>query len=460
MENVHFESLYPSDSRSKEIEKLLIFVKEGNSCQVVSLPGAGRSNLFGLLSYNRNIRTKHLGENQKWFHFVAVNLTEVRKKPLSDVTKFLFLSLVDSLRERKMDEEYQKTNEFFKEAVGLNDELVLFQGLKKTIDLLAIEKELTVVFLFDRFEEYIPMLIPEFFANLRVLRSRAKYRFSVVFSLNRPLEDIVEPLLFSDFSDFLAGHTIYLPLLDTPSLTFRLFYIEKITGKKLEKTTLDTILKLTAGHGKLTRVCAEAILNNETIKQSNNNLTEFLLSQNQVWDALGEIWTSLMPHEQSALAQDHESGLRPELRPREIMNQEKELSYLENVGLLKDEAITIPLFTEFIKQRFLSTMKQLNNETIAYDSQTKEIKKGTIVISDLLSSQEYRLLRFFIQSGNRVVEREEIITSVWPESKNAQGISDQAIDQLIFRLRHKIEDDPNTPTHLQTIKGRGFRFTP
>ena len=75
MELEHFESLYPDTTRFAEIEKILSFIKEGNSCQVVSAAGVGRSNLLGLLSYNRNVRIKHLGETQKNFHFVLLNFS-------------------------------------------------------------------------------------------------------------------------------------------------------------------------------------------------------------------------------------------------------------------------------------------------------------------------------------------------------------------------------------------------
>src|ERR1035437_9828262 len=141
MEPTHFESLYPEDTRFPEIVKILRFVKEGNSCQLIGVPGVGRSNLLGLLSYNRNVRLKHLGENQKWFHFVLLNFSEIRNKPLLEVTKFIFLGLLDSLKERQMNNEYEAINKIFKEDIKINDELVLFQGLKKTIDFLAIEKE-------------------------------------------------------------------------------------------------------------------------------------------------------------------------------------------------------------------------------------------------------------------------------------------------------------------------------
>ncbi|OGH14799.1 MAG: hypothetical protein A2687_00990 [Candidatus Levybacteria bacterium RIFCSPHIGHO2_01_FULL_38_26] len=65
-----------------------------------------------------------------------------------------------------------------------------------------------------------------------------------------------------------------------------------------------------------------------------------------------------------------------------------------------------------------------------------------------------------VQNPNKIIEREEIINIVWANTKSTAGVTDQALDQLIFRVRKKIEDDPNNPEHLQTVKGRGFRFLP
>ena len=124
----HFESLYPSDSRFPEIEKYSDILKMEIPASLLVFPGVGRSNLLGLLSYNTDVRIKHLSENQKWFHFVLLNFSEIRKKPLFEATKFIFLSLSDSLRERKMNEDYKKVNEILNESLKANDELVFISG--------------------------------------------------------------------------------------------------------------------------------------------------------------------------------------------------------------------------------------------------------------------------------------------------------------------------------------------
>ena len=177
MDSLHLESEYPAESRSKEIKEILRFVEEGNSCQIIAAPGIGRGNILGFLTYNRAIRQHHLGDAQDLYHFVLVNFSEVKNRPLIDIMKFLFLELVSSLHERNKEEEFIIADNIFKESLSYQDELVLFQGFKKVIDYLSLEKKLTIVLLFERFETYIPRVSEEFFTYMRSLRNRAKYKF-------------------------------------------------------------------------------------------------------------------------------------------------------------------------------------------------------------------------------------------------------------------------------------------
>lgn len=455
IEPTHFESLYPETARFEDIDKILSFIKNGNSCQIIGLPGIGRSNILGMLAYNKSVRLKHLGENNKWFHFVVVNFSEIQKRPLFDATKFIFLSLIDSLRERKMNEEYHAINDIFKESLSFNDELVLFQGLKRAVDFLAIEKQLTIVFLFDRFETYIPMLTSEFFTDLRSLRNRAKYRFSIVFSLERPLEEVLDGTLFADYYEFVAGHIIYLTLSDKVGIDFRISYLEKLTSKKIEKQTLDDLLKLTGGHGKLVKIGAETILATNDKKQllDKEKLKELLMAQKAVLGSLWETWNALLPEEQSLILNSQPFGFA-----QKKLSTLNSTPYLEKVGIVKNEKITIPLFEEFVKTHI--NPQQTKAAHLIFDSNTNNILKGEQVLSDKLTSAEFKLLRFFLQNPDKIIDREEIITAVWKDAKSTAGVTDQAVDQLIFRLRKKIEDDPNNAKHLETIKGRGFRFIP
>jgi DNA-binding winged helix-turn-helix (wHTH) protein len=446
-EVAHFESLYPAESRFNEIGKMLEFLKHGHSCQIVGLPGTGQSTFLKLLAYNKAVRIKHLQEEQERFHFVLTNFSEVRKRPLVDITKFMFLTLADSLRERNLQEEYEKTYSIFKESIILNDELVMFQGLKNAVDYLTLEKGMTIVYLMDRFEEYIPLLTDDFFSNLRVLRNRAKYKFSAVFSVDRPLEDSIEPVLMADFYDFLAGHTVYLPLKDHTGMEFRMKHLEEITGKTVTESLRKTLLNLTGGMGRLTKNSLQAILSAESVGEQ--DLSSFLLSQPSVQSALYEIWRALSPSEQDFL-----------LSNTTYPASDQDYPYLANIGLLKDGVITIPLLQEFLQQSLKTVEQQAGLKKISYNPETDTITQGKVTLSDKLTSAEFKLLRLLLEHPETVIDRETIINAVWKESVSTAGVTDQALDQLLFRVRKKIEDDPNNPHHIQTVKGRGIRFTP
>lgn len=450
MEPKYFESLYPVESWDNELEKIVGYIKEGNSSQLIGLPGAGRSNVLGVLAYNKEIRLRHFPKHHGIVHFVMVNFSEVRRRPYSDVLKFMFLSLATSLHERAMTEEYEKIDGLFKNALSYNDELVFSQQFKHAIEYLAVEKKLTVVMLMDKFDEYIPQVTDDFFIFLQSLEDKAKYRFSAIFSVSRPLEETLEPQILSEFSDSVVGHQIYLPLLDQPSVGFRISYLEKLVGKKLTEAEKKEIIRLTGGHMRLLMVGVEAYV---ATKDKVDGMADFLLSQKTMQIALKSMWQSLTPEEQSLVI------LVSETHPESIIDaghasMTSALKYLQLIGIIKNTSVTVPLLKKANEQGLFKG----TDAKLAYDEATNTIKKGEVTVSDALTKGEFRLLRYLLQHQGEIVERETIITIVWQEDKSSLGITDQAIDQLIFRLRRKIEEDPNHPVHLQTIKGRGIKY--
>jgi len=71
-----------------------------------------------------------------------------------------------------------------------------------------------------------------------------------------------------------------------------------------------------------------------------------------------------------------------------------------------------------------------------------------------LSAMEYRLLETLAASGGRTVSRDELLRRVW----GMQAGDTRTLDVHIFRLRRKIEKNPENPEILHTIRGRGYRL--
>ena len=73
-----------------------------------------------------------------------------------------------------------------------------------------------------------------------------------------------------------------------------------------------------------------------------------------------------------------------------------------------------------------------------------------------VSRKEYDLIIFLYKRAGRICSRDELISEVWPEVVDPGGVSDAAIDQLIHRLRLKIEPDPSQPRRIISRKGFGY----
>jgi DNA-binding response OmpR family regulator len=72
-----------------------------------------------------------------------------------------------------------------------------------------------------------------------------------------------------------------------------------------------------------------------------------------------------------------------------------------------------------------------------------------------LTLMEAKLLRYLIENDGRAVSRSEILERVWELQEDTDT---RAIDNFIVRLRKYLEDEPNEPKIVQTVRGIGYKF--
>jgi len=72
-----------------------------------------------------------------------------------------------------------------------------------------------------------------------------------------------------------------------------------------------------------------------------------------------------------------------------------------------------------------------------------------------LTILENRILLYFLQNLDRVISREELMEVVWGYTSN---VNTRTLDMHIVRLRKKIEENPDKPRYLVTIRGMGYKF--
>ena len=78
---------------------------------------------------------------------------------------------------------------------------------------------------------------------------------------------------------------------------------------------------------------------------------------------------------------------------------------------------------------------------------------------DKLTANEYRLYSYFQSHPDQVCTHDELMQAVWHEEKLIEGLRDDRLAQLVRRLRAKIEADPSNPHLIQTVPGRGYRYS-
>jgi two-component system, OmpR family, alkaline phosphatase synthesis response regulator PhoP len=77
--------------------------------------------------------------------------------------------------------------------------------------------------------------------------------------------------------------------------------------------------------------------------------------------------------------------------------------------------------------------------------------QGEITLTDL----EIRILRIFFEREGEVLQRSELLASVWHVSPETET---RTLDNFIARLRKYFEKNPAVPKHFLTVRGKGYRF--
>jgi pSer/pThr/pTyr-binding forkhead associated (FHA) protein len=91
------------------------------------------------------------------------------------------------------------------------------------------------------------------------------------------------------------------------------------------------------------------------------------------------------------------------------------------------------------------------------DTETRQVFIRGLELEPPLSLPQYRLLELLFINSVRVCTREEVVEAVWPDALG-EGVSEQAIDALVRRLRDRLAEIDPEGQYIATVRGHGFRF--
>ncbi len=127
-----------------------------------------------------------------------------------------------------------------------------------------------------------------------------------------------------------------------------------------------------------------------------------------------------------------------------------------------DDYLTKPFSTAELVARVRALLRRTTAEPrekplvfgdLTIDPSRRDAERGGVRI--VLTTLEFDLLHFLASRPGHVFTREALMARVWGSDRL---VGDRSIDNLVSRLRRKIEPDPDHPRHLQTVWGAGYRF--
>ncbi len=134
--------------------------------------------------------------------------------------------------------------------------------------------------------------------------------------------------------------------------------------------------------------------------------------------------------------------------------------------LLKDgDSVQISLVQHFT---FLSSDATMPLETgqlpverpnagLVLDTRSRRVWINEKEVIPPLSAQQFRLLQTLERHNGQVVSRQDLIDEVWGENE-AAGVSEQAFDALVRRLRERLGSVDKIHTYVVTVRGHGLRL--
>jgi Response regulators consisting of a CheY-like receiver domain and a winged-helix DNA-binding domain len=125
-----------------------------------------------------------------------------------------------------------------------------------------------------------------------------------------------------------------------------------------------------------------------------------------------------------------------------------------------DDYITKPFRPKELVSRINSVLRRSGaaKSVIEIGDLKVDSLKGTVHKGDteiFLSVLEYRLLLVFLNHQGQILSRNKLLEEIWDIA--GEFVNDNTLTVYVKRLREKIEDDPQNPTFIKTVRGLGYK---
>ena len=138
-----------------------------------------------------------------------------------------------------------------------------------------------------------------------------------------------------------------------------------------------------------------------------------------------------------------------------------EYSVVAGLDMGADDYIAKPFRPRELISRIRSVLRRCKKEQriLSCGDLKVNVSSATVTKGEkelFLSALEYRLLLILLQNKGQILTRNQLLEEIWDAS--GEYVNDNTLSVYMKRLREKIEENPQSPRLLHTIRGIGYRM--
>lgn len=425
-------------SRGEEIHRILGYIKSQDCCSIVGISNIGKSTLLRAIA-----EMKVPEEHRSWldrYLLIYVDFNNVVESSEQGFCELIVRSMTDGLADQ--DEEITTQLAVYHQAIiSPSNRFAIRISFTDCICFLLQHLDRSIVLLLDEFDELYATLPPHIFLNLRALRDEFGGKLCYVVATDRELLDVrTSPELY-EFYELFAQSQLNLGRLNEEDSRALITSFARRRGRDLTGPQISFVLEGGGGHpGLLRAVCG--VVCDLVEDWDPRSVGRQLRHNTSVAAECSRLWGALSLAEKRALKRVADG--RPVLVVRDALLK-KALIYEQDDGTTK---VFGTVFEDFVLRQQMATLE--------FDERKREVwVEGNK--TQPLSQNEYRLWSLLFDNMESVVSKDAIAEAVWPDWSH--DVDDAAIENLIKRLRDKIEPNPRKPQYIVTLRGQGYKLT-